>query len=117
MNKYKLQYWIYACLNKKFGQEVILHRDSLHSIYQVNRHGFEISTNTAPIALVREWLFAKLKDSSFSFFQEGSFKFFKKIIGDKEFIIHIHEQSRGLDWKNSNRPVILIQIQSYEARS
>lgn len=114
MNNYKLQYWMYACLNKEFGQEVKLHRDSLHSLYRVNRHGFEISTNTLNLNVVKKWFLNKIKRSSFSEKQEGSIQYFSKIVDNKEFVITLNEQSRGLDWKNSNKPVLLVNLYSYK---
>lgn len=66
MNKYKVQYWLYACLNKKFGVEVKIKRDSLHHIYEVNRHGMEVSTNTTKISDVRDWLLLNLNKSGYN---------------------------------------------------
>ncbi len=105
---------MYACLNKEFGQEVKLHRDSLHSLYRVNRHGFEISTNTLNLNVVKKWFLNKIKRSSFSEKQEGSIQYFSKIVDNKEFVITLNEQSRGLDWKNSNKPVLLVNLYSYK---
>lgn len=56
INNYRLQYWLYAVLNKRFGKEVKLKRDSLHSRYEVNRHGFTITTNTLSIKEVQIFL-------------------------------------------------------------
>lgn len=42
MNGYRLQYWLYAVLNKQYGRTVTMRRDSLHARYDVNRHGFSI---------------------------------------------------------------------------
>jgi hypothetical protein len=66
INSYRLQYWLYAVLNKEFGKEVKFTRDSLHSRYIVNRHGFDISTNTLSIEKVQEFLVKKLQDCQFT---------------------------------------------------
>lgn len=42
INAYRLQYWLYAILNKKFGKMISFERDSLHSRYEVNRHNFQV---------------------------------------------------------------------------
>lgn len=65
MNAYKIQYWLYACLNTMYGNEVKIKRDSLHSIYHVNKHGFEVSTKTMPIKKVRDGLIEKLLNSNY----------------------------------------------------
>ncbi len=117
MNKYKLQYWIYAILNKKFGSEVKLHRDSLHLTYEVNRHSFEVSTNTTRISNVKDWLFNKLKESNFEYKIDGGLKFFSKNFENKEFVISFHEQNCGLDYANSNKPVLILSIYSYQKSS
>ena len=56
INAYRLQYWVYAILNKEFGSEVKIHRDSLYSRYEVNRHGFNVTTNTLSLKKVKEYL-------------------------------------------------------------
>ncbi len=65
INNYRLQYWLYALLNKKFGKEVKLKRDSLHSRYEVNRHGFNITTNTLSIKEVKKYLKQYLENCKF----------------------------------------------------
>lgn len=37
-----VQYWLYASLNKKFGKQISIRRDSLHARYDVNRHCFYV---------------------------------------------------------------------------
>lgn len=56
INSYRLQYWVYAILNKEFGSEVKIQRDSLHSRYEVNRHGFYVKTNTLSLKKVKEYI-------------------------------------------------------------
>lgn len=65
LNDYRLQYWLYAILNKKFGKEVKLKRDSLHTRYEVNRHGFYITTNTLSLEEVKKYLKEYLKKCFF----------------------------------------------------
>lgn len=65
INNYRLQYWIYAILNKRFGKEVVFTRDSLHSRYSVNRHGFYITTNTQSIQEVKKYLTSYLEKCHF----------------------------------------------------
>lgn len=61
INNYRLQYWLYAILNKKFGGQVIFKRDVLHNMYSVNRHGFTISSNTISLEKVNQYLEEYLK--------------------------------------------------------
>ena len=65
VNNYNLQYWLYAILNKKFGTEVKFKRDSLHSRYEVNRHGFYVETNNLPIKEVLKYLNSYLESANF----------------------------------------------------
>lgn len=53
INSYRLQYWTYAILNKEFGRNLKFVRDSLHSRYEVNRHGFSIHTSLEYLEVVR----------------------------------------------------------------
>lgn len=77
INNYTLQYWLYAVLNKKFGSEVKFKRDVLHSRYEVNRHGFSISTNTLAIEQVSKYLEQYL--TTCGYVEENNCgKFFKK---------------------------------------
>lgn len=119
INAYRLQYWLYAMLNKKFGSEVKFHRDSLHSRYQVNRHGFEISTNTLPIAEVKKWLLENLSNSGFikdPNWSECVVKKTERNTGFEELAITFHEQSCGTDYKNRDKPVIIVNGMVYWKR-
>lgn len=66
LNNYRLQYWLYAILNKKFGKEVKFKRDSLHSRYEVNRHGFYITVNTLSLKEVKKYLKEYLEKCMFT---------------------------------------------------
>lgn len=77
INNYRLQYWLYAILNKRFGKEVTLKRDSLHSRYEVNRHGFYITTNTLSLKEVNSYLKEYFKKCNFT--QENNYgEYFKR---------------------------------------
>ena len=63
MNRKKsasLQYWVYCILNKNFGTEVKISRGNLYRYYEVNRHDFDIETNTLSIAHVEKVIKDKL---------------------------------------------------------
>lgn len=109
MNKYKLQYWIYVILNRQFGKEVHFRRDSLHRIYEVNRHSFEVATNTQNINTVKRWLVDKLVESGYNNTLNEP-NYYIKEIGNKSYCITISQQDRGLDYKFSSKPVILVSI-------
>lgn len=66
INGYRLQYWLYASLNKRFGTEVKFQRDSLHSRYAVNRHGFSVKTNTQSLSDVKAFLVRHLLAAGFT---------------------------------------------------
>lgn len=66
MTNYKMQYWLYAILNKLHGSEVKMERDPLHGRYSVNRHGFTVSSNTTPVRRVRDNLIANLTAAGYT---------------------------------------------------
>lgn len=53
---YNLQYWLYCVLNKKFGSQVKMARDSLHSRYSVNRHCFSVKSKSISVAQIQKFL-------------------------------------------------------------
>lgn len=115
MTKYKIQYWLYAILNSKFGSEVKFTRDSLHSMYEVNRHGFEISTNTMNLSLVESWLEDKLISSDFSINRDYSFeKSFVKLENNQQIYISLRKQDRGAGYQNRNKAVLYVHIGLYK---
>jgi hypothetical protein len=114
MTNYKIQYWLYACLNKKFGSEVKLKRDSLHSIYDVNRHVFEVSTNTLNLKTVKTWLSNKLNECEYALEELGNTSYFQKNINGKKYYISLNEQNRGTDWTNKNHNTLIMSIHSYK---
>jgi hypothetical protein len=65
-NSYRLQYWLYAVLNYEFGTEVKFERDSLHARYSVNRHGFDVISNTTSSSAVRSQLIRSLERSGYT---------------------------------------------------
>lgn len=101
MKKDKIQYWLYAILNSKFGSEVTFTRDPLHSQYEVNKHGFEISTNTLDIEVVENWLIDKLIQSGFS--HEKWFGVMHSFLKENEAYVSIRSKEKGFDNPN---PVI-----------
>lgn len=109
MTKYRAQYWLYAILNKQFGKEVKFTRDSLHSRYEVNRHGFEVSTNTLSLKVVEKWLENKLLESSFETVKDEKGYYSKNIAG-KKFYIYLQEQ-RKID---GSKPVLSLSIHAYK---
>lgn len=113
MTLYKFQYWLYAILNKQFGTEVKFHRDSLHKIYEVNRHGFEIATNTLDINIVKRWFIDKLLKSGFKNSSKEPNYYIKDIDG-KSYCVTLHQQNHGLDYRFSNRPVIIVGLYSHK---
>ncbi len=65
-NSYRLQYWLYAVLNYEFGTEVKFERDSLHTRYSVNRHGFKVTANTTPSSTVRTQFIKHLERAGYT---------------------------------------------------
>ncbi len=103
-----MQYWIYAILNKQFGKEVKIVRDPLHRRYDVNRHGFQIGTNTLSIKNVQKWLEEKLIASSFKTV-EGETGYYVKEIQNKKFYIFLGEQR----YLHSNKVNLQLSIHAY----
>lgn len=110
MNVYKIQYWIYACLNKKFSKEVKIKRDPLHKIYNVNRHGIEIVTNNININKVYKWLIENLKKSQF--IEEKCFDdlIFSKIFEKKQYYIYINKSRLNI----KNKESIYLNVRKYK---
>jgi uncharacterized membrane protein YcaP (DUF421 family) len=106
MTKYNLQHWLYSIINKQFGSEVKFERDSLHAIYKVNRHGFEITTNTLALNKVELWLKQELKKCNYIQDEDNSFI---KVINDKKNYIYLHKNSFG----SNHKPAIKVSIQQY----
>lgn len=116
INGYRLQYWLYAILNKKFGKEVSFHRDSLHKLYAVNRHSFEISTNTLSIDVVKSFLISKLTTSNFQKdknFSLGFVKETKRIFGKESLFVNLQTQKCGLAYSTHNKEVIVVNALAY----
>jgi hypothetical protein len=108
MTKYKIQYWLYAILNKQFGKEVKFNRDSLHRRYDVNRHGFEVSTNTMSIKTVEKWLSEKLIECAFETVDKEP-RYYSKQIHGKKFSIYAQEQKKI----DGSKPVLGLSIHAY----
>lgn len=109
MSKYKLQYWLYAILNKQFGKEAKFTRDSLHRRYEVNRHSFEVSTNTLSLKIVEKWLQDKLIGSSFEIVKDDQGCYYKNI-GNKKFYIHLREQKKI----DGSKPTLNLSVYAYK---
>jgi hypothetical protein len=65
INNYRLQYWLYAVLKNALGTEVKMERDSLHSRYSVNRHGFYVRTNSMALVAARRAFISKLDKAGY----------------------------------------------------
>lgn len=76
INAYRLQYWLYAVLNKKFGKMISFERDSLHSRYEVNRHNFQV--HGVPYSIVCLELSKVLTDAGYVKETNSSGETFKK---------------------------------------
>jgi hypothetical protein len=117
INGYRLQYWLYALLNKHFGQEVHFHRDTLHGLYEANRHGFEVSTNTQSIKAVFTLMEEKLLEAGYvrdTQWTDGSFiKITERPHGQEKLYVSLKLQETGLDYRNARKPVILVWSNSY----
>lgn len=126
INGYSQQYWLYAILNKKFGSDVTLVRDSLHAQYQVNRHGFEINTDTISIDLVSNFLISTLKSCGYEQVDPTEnarymrlCKKTKRITGDEQLHIVIRLQPEPLSYsgrRHTNKPVLVITPFAYWVR-
>lgn len=113
INAYRLQYWLYAILNKKFGSEVKFRRDSLHAIYEVNRHGFEVSTNTMSVAEVNSWFNQKLSECGFGDFYGMLVKKTPRKTGVEELVVSVDIHPTGYDYDNRAKSVIAVGVQAY----
>lgn len=116
MTNYKMQYWLYAILNKKHGSEVKMQRDPLHAMYSVNRHGFTVTTNTTPLRVVSDALVKELVDGGYEPVQGHSNipdnKAFMKLVGKERRYVTL-----GLErYMNSSKVALRIQGSIYRER-
>lgn len=98
---YNLQYWLYAILNKEFGKEVTFIRDSLHSRYSVNRHGFEIQSHNISLEKIQSFLIEKLKTCNYAACPgensiKGLMKTTKRVLGTEQLYVDV-QKSRNMD--------------------
>lgn len=100
MNKYKIQYWLYAMLNKKYGKDLKFKRDSLHRVYAVNRHGFYVDGHNFGNKEIRDFLEKTLQESNFRNDNGYFLKSFNCGKKDKRFAIAIRDEKRYMEKKS-----------------
>lgn len=88
MNAYRIQYWIYAVINRAFGQHVKIERDPLHRRYDVNRHGMRLHSRLS-LARVEQTLRERLEDHGYTRTEAG---YFTKQFGKKRPTIGLRVQ-------------------------
>lgn len=98
---YSLQYWLYAILNKEFGKNITFIRDSLHSRYSVNRHGFEIESNGISLDKIQSFLIEKLKSCNYIASPgvscvKGLMKTTERVLGTEQLYVDV-QKSRNMD--------------------
>ena len=98
---YGLQYWLYAVLNKEFGKSVTFIRDSLHSRYSVNRHGFEIESDSISLDKIQSFLVEKLKSCNYiappnNHGVKGLMKTTERLLGTEQLYVDV-QKSRNID--------------------
>jgi hypothetical protein len=100
MNAYRTQYWLWASLNKRFGKAIRLKRDDLHRVYEVNRHGFEVSTKGGLLLQeVYAWFQKFLNCSGFKQDLKES-TWYEKVVERKRIFISMR-LSKGLNGEES----------------
>lgn len=119
INNYRLQYWLYAILNKEFGKTVRFYRDSLHSRYEVNRHGFDINPVGIDVLGVKKYLTKYLENAGFSE-DKNSFsgdillkKVTQRLTGKETLYINIGYNKSGNMKSISHTPVLSISLSAY----
>lgn len=93
---YSLQYWLYAILNKEFGKEVRFIRDSLHRRYSVNRHCFDIESDTIALDKIVSFLNNKLSAANYiaekDTVAKGLMKTTQRNHGKEQLYVHVQKQ-------------------------
>jgi hypothetical protein len=80
VNRYNLQYWIWAILNKEFGNQIKLKRSWIASMYDVNKHDFQVfAANDDILKRAYDHLIDTLEDSGYV--QDGSGSYMKAFDG------------------------------------
>ena len=99
INGYRLQYWLYALLNHKFGTEVRFERSRLHTRYAVNRHDFSVATNTQSVKVVKKGLLEELQKAGYEIDSENETTTLKKTTvratGVEKLYITLEETKEG----------------------
>jgi hypothetical protein len=84
MNSYRLQYWLYAIVATHLGRDVKIERDSLHSRYEVNRHGMYLSSKTRTPEFIEQVVLEILLASGYKIVKDGGFRYFMKQFGTRK---------------------------------
>lgn len=77
INLYRLQYWLYAVFAKRYGMGVKLKRDSLHHIYEANRHGFTVGNIESKVA--EKFLAEVLLENGYELVRDFGSPLYKKV--------------------------------------
>jgi hypothetical protein len=89
INRYNIQYWLYAVLNKQYGELVKLDRSYVARMYDVNKHDFEINIifnrDNDALESIRDFLNRKLLDSGYKL----TTGFYEKFFGNKRVVIRL----------------------------
>ena len=89
MNAYRIQYWLYAVINRNFGQHVKIERDAQHRRYDVNRHGMHLRSTQFSAQAMEKVLAEVLVAAGYEHTKDG----FTKKIGKKRPVIHITQET------------------------
>lgn len=97
VNAYRLQYWLYAVLAKRFGASVRFKRDSLRHIYDMHRHSFEVSG--VPMKTILNHLKVVLLENGYVYDKSFSLGHFTKKCdyGSHVYEINIGFNEHGVD--------------------
>jgi len=84
MNSYSHLYWFYAMINVQWGKQATIKRDSLHSRYEVNQWGIDVTVPGLTASKMREVLATKLVAAGYTEDASvGSHRVFAKRIGNE----------------------------------
>lgn len=65
MTSYSHLYWIYAMINVQWSKQATIERDSLHSRYEVNKWGIDVTVPGLTANQMRKVLAAKLEAAGY----------------------------------------------------
>lgn len=111
VNRYNLQYWIWAILNKQFGNQLKLKRSYVARMYDVNKHDFEVfAATTEMLKQAYDHLIVSLEDAGYVRTQSIGNEYMKAFDG---ILCYVYPEFHSSSLVN--RPIFSCHSSTYKA--